>query len=398
MSKLTAHLSDLIGKSVHDIDTPALVIDLDAMKRNLGRMAEFARKHQVRWRPHAKLHKSVQLAKMQIKAGAAGVCVQKTAEAEIMVAGGVHDVYISNEVISPAKLARVAALTQAVAAHGGQIAIAVDSLEGVGRLAQAMTDARTGSRNGTANTATVIDVFVEINVGQGRCGVQPGPDAVALALEIRKHPALRFAGLQAYHGKAQHVRSMQERRMAAADAMKAVELTSQLLKAQGMTPGLVTGAGTGSFALEAASGIYGELQAGSFIFMDADYAQNQRDPVQPYFEHALFVKTQVISRHAGHAVCDAGHKSHAIDSGLPRVHAFDGQGGLEYFNGGDEHGILRPSAGQTRLPDLGHLLWLIPGHCDPTVNLHDVMIGVSGGLKSGRVERIITVDARGAMT
>ena len=395
MSKLPAHLTELIGQPVHNIDTPALVIDLDAMKRNLGRMAEFSRKHHVRWRPHAKLHKSATLAKMQIKAGAVGVCVQKTAEAEAMVAGGVHDVYISNQVISQSKLARVAALTQAVAAQGGQIAIAVDSVEGVSRLALAMTEARTRAPNGVA---TVVDVFVEIDVGQGRCGVQPGPEAVLLALEIRKHPALRFAGLQAYHGKAQHVRNVQERRMASADAMKAVELTCQLLKAQGIAPGLVTGAGTGSFALEAASGVYGELQAGSFIFMDADYAQNQRDTVQPHFEHALFVKTQVMSRHASHAVCDAGHKSHAIDSGLPRVHAFDGQGGLDYFNGGDEHGILRPSAGHTRLPELGQLLWLIPGHCDPTVNLHDAMIGVSGGLKSGTVERIIRVDARGAMT
>lgn len=398
MSKHHTHLSGLIGKSVQDIDTPALVIDLDAMKRNLGRMAEFAKKHHVRWRPHAKLHKSVLLAKMQVKAGAVGVCVQKTSEAEIMVAGGVHDVYISNEVIAPAKLARVAALTQAVAAHGGQIAIAVDSLEGVNRLAQAMTDARTGARNGTPSTATVIDVFVEIDVGQGRCGVQPGQEAVLLALEIRKHPALRFAGLQAYHGRAQHVRNVQERRMTTGDAIKAVELTCELLKAQGIAPGLVTGAGTGSFGLEAASGVYGELQAGSFIFMDADYAQNERDPVQPSFEHALFVRTQVISGNASHAVCDAGHKSHAIDSGLPRVHDFDGQGGLDYFNGGDEHGILRPSAGHTRLPGLGQPLWLIPGHCDPTVNLHDVMIGVSGGLKSGTVERILRVDARGAMT
>ena len=396
MSKFPAHLSGLIGKSVHDIDTPALVIDLDAMKRNLGRMAEFAKKHRVHWRPHAKMHKSVQLAKMQIKAGAVGVCVQKTAEAEIMVAGGVHNVYISNQVIAPAKLARVAALTQAVAPHGGQMAIAVDSAEGIIRLGQAMTQART--RPGLPGMATVIDVFVEIDVGQGRCGVQPGEAAVTLALEIRKHPALRFAGIQAYHGKAQHVRSVQERRLACAVAMEAVDMTCRLLQAQGMKPGLVTGAGTGSFALEAASGIYGELQSGSFLFMDADYAQNERDPVQPHFEHALFVKTQVISSHASHAVCDAGHKSHAIDSGLPRVHTLAGPSGLDYFNGGDEHGILRPEAGSTRLPELGQHLWLIPGHCDPTVNLHDVMIGVGDGLRQGTVERIIRVDARGAMT
>jgi len=399
MTTLPAHLSELIGKPVHDIDTPALVIDLDAMKRNLVRMADFARKHRVRWRPHAKLHKSVHLAKLQMKAGAVGVCVQKTAEAEVMVAGGVHDVYISNQVVAPAKLARVAALTQAVAPHGGQIAIAVDSLEGVERLALAMTEARTRLRAaGLPNAATVIDVFVEIDVGQGRCGVEPGPAAAALALEIRKHPALRFAGLQAYQGQAQHLPSALARRMASASAVKLVELTCQLLKAQGIAPGLVTGAGTGSFALEAASGLYGELQAGSFMFMDVDYARNEREPAQPQFEHALFVKTQVISLQANHAVCDAGHKSHAIDSGLPRVHAFDSQSELEYFNGGDEHGILRAADGGTRLPKLGRMLWLIPGHCDPTVNLHDVMIGVTGGLRHGTVHALYPVDARGAMT
>ena len=392
--------AELIGKSVHDIDTPALVIDLDAMKHNLARMADFAKKHHILWRPHAKMHKSVLLAKMQVKAGAVGVCVQKTSEAETMVEGGVYNVYISNEVIAPPKLARVAALAQAVAAHGGQIAIAVDSLVGVVRLAQAMTEARAPawSVTGAAGAPAVIDVFVEIDVGQGRCGVAPGSAAVALAQEIGRHPALRFAGLQAYHGKAQHLRSAQERRQAIARAVEAVVLTRQLIEVQGMQVRLVTGAGTGSFALEAASGVYGELQAGSFMFMDADYAQNERDPAQPKFEHALFVKTQVISAHAGHAVCDAGHKSHAIDSGMPKVHAFNARSGLEYFNGGDEHGILRPAAGNTRLPGLGQMLWLIPGHCDPTVNLHDAMIGVSGGLRHGLVEEIFPVDARGAVS
>lgn len=393
MSTTPTRLAELIGKPVNDIDTPALVIDMDAMKRNLARMAEFAKKHNVRWRPHAKLHKSASLAKMQVRAGAVGVCVQKTSEAEIMVAGGVTDVYISNEVIAPPKLARVAALAQKLAAQGGHLAIAVDSTEGVIRLAQAMTEARNAT-----GVATVIDVFVEIDVGQGRCGVEPGAAAVTLVLEIRKHPALRFAGLQAYHGKAQHMRSAHERRDAIAKAVEAVGLTRKLVEAQGITVDLVTGAGTGSLMLEAASGVYGELQAGSFMFMDADYAKNERDPAQPQFEHALFVKTQVISTHGGHAVCDAGHKSHAIDSGLPLVHAFDAESELEFFNGGDEHGILRPSGDSKRLPGLGRMLWLIPGHCDPTVNLHDFMIGVTGGLRSGTVQRIFRVDARGALT
>ena len=400
MSTLPPHLANLIGKPVNDIDTPSLVIDMDAMKRNLARMAEFAKKHNIRWRPHAKLHKCSSLAKMQIKAGAVGVCVQKTSEAEIMAAGGVFNIYISNEVIAPSKLARVAWLAHKLAAQDGQLAIAVDSTEGVIRLAQAMTEARTSNKDkaGTPGAATVIDVFVEIDVGQGRCGVEPGAAAVTLVLEIRKHPALRFAGLQAYHGKAQHIRSAQERREAIGKAIEAVVLTRKLIEAQGIPVDLVTGAGTGSLMLEAFSGVYGELQAGSFMFMDADYAKNERDPAQPQFEHALFVKTQVVSTHGGHAVCDAGHKSHAIDSGLPLVHAFDTESELEYFNGGDEHGILRPAGDSKRLPGLGRMLWLIPGHCDPTVNLHDVMIGVSGGLRSGTVQRIFQVDARGALT
>ena len=386
-------LQKLVGQPVALIDTPSLVIDLDAMERNLASMAAFAKQHKVKLRPHAKMHKSATLALLQIEAGAAGVCVQKTSEAEILAARGVHNIYISNEVIAPHKLARVAALTRAVAPHGGRIAICVDSIEGVSRLAVCMNEARVST-----GVATSIDVFIEINVGQNRCGLEPGPAAVPLALEIRKHPALDFAGLQAYHGKAQHLRTAQERREAITSAIQAVTLTRKLIEAQGLAVGLVTGAGTGTAALEAASGVYGELQAGSYLFMDADYASNELDPVQPRFEHALFVKTQVISTHTDHVVCDAGHKSHAIDSGLPNVYAFSSRSKLEYFNGGDEHGVLRAAKGSTRLPGLGSLLWLVPGHCDPTVNLHDAMIGVRGGLLKGVVEKIISVDTRGALT
>jgi D-serine deaminase-like pyridoxal phosphate-dependent protein len=383
----------LVGQSVNAIDTPALVVDLDAMKRNLSRMAEFARKHDVRWRPHAKMHKSAALARLQLQAGAVGVCVQKTAEAEAMVAGGIYDVYITNEVVAAAKLARVAALAHRVAAEHGKLAIAVDSIEGVARLALAMNEAR-AQRGGGA----IIEVFIEIDVGQGRCGVPPGQPAVALAHEIRKHPALRFAGLHAYHGKAQHMRSAQQRREAIAVAADDVRYTRKLIEADGVPVDLVTGAGTGTMVCEAASGVFGELQAGSFLFMDADYAQNERDPAQPNFEHALFVKTQVISSREHHAVCDAGHKSHAIDSGLPRVHTLEPGSELEYANGGDEHGILRPAGGNTRVPAIGRMLWLVPGHCDPTVNLHDHMVGVTGGLRKGTVDSIIRVDARGAVT
>lgn len=389
---LSEDLKRLVGQPVAAIDTPALVVDLDAMQRNLSRMADFARKHNILWRPHAKMHKSSALAKLQMQAGAVGVCVQKTSEAEAMAAGGVYNIYISNEVVAPGKLLRVAELAHQLAAEHGQLAIAVDSMEGVRRLANAMNARRHG------NETAVIDVFVEIDVGQGRCGVPPGRAAVDLALEIRRHPALRFAGLQAYHGKAQHLRTAQARRDAIAIVVQDVQFTKRLIEAEGVQVPLVTGAGTGSMVCEAASGVYGELQAGSFLFMDADYAANERDPAQPQFEHALFVKSQVMSSGLLHAVCDAGHKSHAIDSGLPRVVAMEPTGPLEYANGGDEHGILRPAGANQRVPRLDETIWLIPGHCDPTVNLHNYLIGVTGGLADGRVDKIIRIDARGALT
>jgi len=382
----------LIGQPVAAIDTPALVVDLDAMQRNLARMAEFARKHEIRWRPHAKMHKSAAIARLQLQAGAVGVCVQKTGEAEAMAAGGVPDIYITNEVVSPPKLARIADLAHRMAGEGGKLAIAVDSHEGVLRLANAMDDRR---RTGEA---AVIDVFVELDVGQGRCGVRPGRAAVDLVHAIRKHPALRFAGLQAYHGRAQHLRSPQARREAIAQAVQDVVFTKNLIEKDGVAVPLVTGAGTGSMVCESASGVYGELQAGSFLFMDADYAANEHDPAQPQFEHALFVKSQVMSSGLLHAVCDAGHKSHAIDSGLPRVLTREPTGELEFATGGDEHVILRPARGNQRVPRLDETIWLIPGHCDPTVNLHAYLVGVHGGLDHGRVEKIIRVDARGALT
>ncbi len=366
---------------VMGIDTPALVVDLDAMDRNLACMARFARERGLRLRPHAKMHKSAEIARQQVAAGAVGVCVQKTAEAEALAAGGVDDILITNEVVAPAKLARVAALAQRLAARGGRLGLAVDSTEGVTALAAA--------------ALAPIDVYIEINVGQDRCGVVPGEPALALARQVATHPLLRLAGLHAYHGRAQHQRTLAERVATIAAATQATAHTRDLIESAGFGPLCITGAGTGTFTLEAASGVWHELQAGSYLFMDADYAGNEADPQGPVFEHALFVKAQVISRSPEHAVCDAGHKSHAIDSGLPHV-AWPED--LVFANGGDEHGILRVAKPGARLPAIGEAVWLIPGHCDPTVNLHNQLVGVRGGLQAGWVERSIRVDARGALT
>jgi len=372
-----------VGDPVESIDTPALVVDLDAMKRNLAAMAAFAHSRGVGLRPHAKMHKSATIARLQKEAGAVGVCVQKTSEAEALAAAGIDDIYISNEVIDTAKLARVAALAKRI-----RLAIAVDSSEGIERLARAV-----------AAAGSTIDVFVEVDVGHGRCGA-PAAAAGQLAQHVVSHAppegGLRFAGVQAYHGAAQHQRGSDERAAASQHAASLARAAQASIGAAGIACPLVTGGGTGTFAFDVASGVWGELQVGSYLFMDRDYADNTAAPNAPRFEHALFVKSRVMSRGAAHAVVDAGHKSHAIDSGLPRVW----QRELAYANGGDEHGILRPHADASRasLPGLGETVWLVPGHCDPTVNLHDRYVVVRGGLAGGDVAAVWPIEARGCVS
>lgn len=370
--------SPVLGGPVETIDTPALVIDGDAFDRNLAAMAAFAAAHRLRLRPHAKTHKCSEIARRQIEAGAVGVCVQKLDEAIALAAGGVGDLYISNEIIDPAKLARLAAL-----AGDARLAIAVDSSLGIERLSNAIRAA-----------GTALDVFVEVDVGQGRCGVAPA-QAGALAHQVVSH-GLRFAGLQAYHGGAQHLKSASEREAAVRHAIGLARAAQAAVTSSGLSCPLVTGAGTGSFVHEAASGLYGELQPGSYLFMDRDYGDIELAPHAPAFEPALFIKSQVMSRGTSHAVIDAGHKSHALDSGPPRIHGRR----LEWSNGGDEHGIVRLPHDATSgegLPELGDTVWLQPGHCDPTVNLHDRFVVVRGGLVAGRVDAVWAIDARGAL-
>jgi len=363
-----------VGDAVDAIDTPALVIDLDALERNIERMAAYAREHGLRLRPHAKTHKCAEIARRQIAAGAVGVCVQKLSEAQALAEAGIDDIFVSNQIVDEAKLAGLAALAGRI-----KLAIAVDSALGVDRLAAALKA-----------SGSTLDVFVEVDVGHGRCGVAPTA-AVALAHQVVSH-GLRFAGLQAYHGRAQHLRTPAERESAIRHAVGLARAAQAGVTSAGITCPLVTGAGTGTFVLEAASGLYGEIQPGSYVFMDRDYADNHAAPQAPAFKHALFVKSQVMSAGSSHVVIDAGHKSHAIDSGLPRVLGRE----LEFINGGDEHGILRRHGGAP-LPALGETVWLIPGHCDPTVNLHWHYIAVRGGLAAGRVEAVWPIEARGCI-
>ena len=369
------------GMPLAEVDTPALLIDLDAFERNLKRMADAVSKAGVRLRPHAKTHKSPIIGLKQIAHGAIGLCCQKVSEATIMVEGGVQDVLVSNEVIGARKLDRLAALSRQARVIG-----CVDNPLGVSEMAAAA--GRHGAR---------LDVIVEIDVGASRCGVAPGKPAVELAQAIAREKHLRFAGLQAYQGRAQHFRTIEERRAAIDEAVTRTKTTVQALKAAGLSCDIVGGAGTGTFELEAASGVYNELQAGSYIFMDADYARNKRADGGPYdtFEHALFVYATVMSMtQADRAVIDAGLKSFTFESGPPEPVGF---AGAIYERPSDEHGNLNLAQSNTR-PSLGDKVRLIPGHCDPTVNLHDWYVGIRGmDGQAAVVESVWPVAARGAL-
>ena len=363
-----------VGMPLALIDTPALLLDLDAFEHNLDTLDRSLAGRTVRVRPHAKSHKCPAIARLQVQRGAVGVCCQKVSEAEALVDGGITDVMISNEIIGADKLARLAAL--ALQAH---ISVLVDAVDGVDALQAA-----------AAAVGASFDVLVEVDVGAGRCGTLPGAPAAALARHITRQSDLHFRGIHAYHGGAQHLRTPAEREQAVAAATALVRNTLDALAAIGLTAEIVTGAGTGTYPIEAAGGIYNEIQPGSYVFMDADYGRNLDAEGKPLraFRQSLFVLATVMSRPTPtRAVVDAGHKSHAIDSGLPLVADVPG---ARYTRASDEHGVIElddPAA----LP-LGAKVRLVPGHCDPTVNLHDWLVCI----RNGSVEAIWPIAGRGA--
>jgi 3-hydroxy-D-aspartate aldolase len=361
-----------VGELLDVVDTPALILDLDAFERNIERMAQTVGASGIRLRPHAKSHKCPEIARRQIAAGAVGVCAQKVSEAEALVDGGVEDVFVSNEIVGARKLERLARL-----ARRARVSVCVDDPHNVIDLDRAAAAA--GAR---------LDVLVEVNVGGDRCGVEPCEPVVALASEVNAARHLRFAGIHAYHGRAQHLRSVSARRAAIAAAIELAHQTRSLLDRNGIDCPTVTGAGTGTFVFEMRSGVYNELQPGSYIFMDADYDRNDWSGF-PRFEQSLFVLSTVMSRPTpGRAILDAGMKALSVDSGMPIIMGWPG---VSYLQASDEHGQLAigPDAAG---PRLGEKLMLIPGHCDPTVNLHDWYVCVRDGV----VEALWPISARGA--
>ena len=364
------------GMDEADIQTPCLILDLDALERNIRKMGEYAKAHGMRHRSHGKMHKSVDVQMLQQRlGGVVGVCCQKVSEAEVFARGGIADILVSNEVRDAAKIDRLARLPKL----GSRITVCFDDVANVAELSAA------AQKHGTT-----LECLVEIDCGARRCGVGTGVAATEIAKAIDAAPALKYSGIQAYQGAVQHLESYQDRSAKLDDAIAIVKDVVAALQAAGLKPEIVSGGGTGSYQFESHSGVYNELQCGSYAFMDADYGSirdvhgNRIDQVE--WENALFILTSVMS-HAkpGRAVCDAGLKVQSLDSGLPVIH---GRNDVKYINASDEHGVIEDLHGVLRINEK---LKLIPGHCDPTCNLHDWYVGV----RNGKVEVVWPVSARG---
>ena len=364
----------VVGQKLHDVATPALLLDADAFERNCEALRAAVALTGVRARPHMKAHKSGALAKRQLElldVHAAGVCAQTVAELEAAVEAGIGDALLTNEVVGADKIERVAAAAKKAAEKGGRVGVLIDDF-----WAQA-TDL-----NLALDDDVIVDVYVEVDVGQRRCGVLP-QEAAPLALQISRLKNLRFAGCHCYHGLLQHVPSKADRRAAVAGVAGAVREVREALIAAGLAEFVITGGGTGTLAADRDSGVFDEVQPGSFCVMDLQYGSIEHEIV---FERALEVLTTVISRPSpNRCVVDAGSKAVDLVAGPPNV-----EGGREYRSGGDEHGILDLEAGDDVV--VGAKLRLYPSHCDPCVNLHDHWVVHRGGV----VVDVLAVDARGS--
>jgi D-serine deaminase-like pyridoxal phosphate-dependent protein len=346
------------------LNTPVLVVDLDALERNIAAMAEFAAERGVRLRPHAKTHKSVDIARLQLARGAAGCCCAKLGEAEVLAGGGIESLLITSPVVGAEAIDRLISLNN----HVGDLMVAADNPDNVRALSAAAK----------ACGGPPLAVVVDIDPGFHRTGVATPEDAVALARLIAEQPALRFAGVQFYCGADQHIESFEERK--ATIVQRTVYLSSivERLHVEGLPPPIITGSGTGTHMIDAGLGVFTELQVGSYVFMDSQYlACDLAGDDAVAFETALMVDARVVSAsHPGMVTVDAGLKAFATEAGPPQILAGAAEGSTYRFFG-DEHGaIVAPKGGQA--PRLGEVVTFAAPHCDPTVNLYDAYHVVRG--------------------
>ena len=363
------------GDPIKEVDTPALILDLDKFEANLKRMNDFTTRARVRMRPHAKTHKCAEIARRQIDAGASGICCQKLGEAEAMLAGEITDILITSQVVGERKMRRLARLARAYAP--ARLGVCVDHVDVARQLAVVCQ----------AEEARV-EVYVDLDIGQNRCGVETPEAAVELAQILVTSPNLAFMGLHAYSGLAQHRRGVPERRDAADRASARIAQVREALLAANLPCEVVCGGGTGSFLYEAAGGVFNEIHPGSFAFMDINYSKNEPDPAGPRFDPSIFVLTSVSSVGEERATLDGGLKAFSTDSG-PAQPTFSG---WRVRSVSDEHTVLMRTEEGVAIK-LGDKALLIPGHCGPTVNLHAWIVAV----RKNTVEALWPIDARGAV-
>jgi 3-hydroxy-D-aspartate aldolase len=344
------------------LNTPALVIEADVLAANIAKMAAFTREHGMALRPHAKTHKSNAIARMQIAAGAVGICCAKIGEAEAIAdGGGVDSILITSPVVSVPAIARLAALNEQIS----DLRVVVDHPDNAKALALA-----------AKGRGRVLNVMIDVDPGIRRTGVASAEAAVALSQVIRDAPSLRYLGVQYYCGREQHVGPFEERRESVSKRFDYLRTILNALGAAGAPAGVVTGGGTGTHAIDASVGVLTELQAGSYVFMDKQYLDCELSGHgQVSFESSLFVDARVVSANTpGFATVDAGLKAFATDGPRPAIQA-GAPPGAEYVFMGDEHGGIISADAKLSLADV---VTLTAPHCDPTVNLYDVYHVVRG--------------------
>jgi D-serine deaminase-like pyridoxal phosphate-dependent protein len=366
----------LIGQPVAapDFATPALLIDRKVFMANVKAMAERARSRGINLRPHGKAHKSGIVGRIQMQAGAIGVCCATVRELETMTAAGLSGTLLTTPIVTPAYVARVVLAREKVSDLG----VVADSETGIELLAS------------MARREKPIDVLVDVDMGLARTGVTTAKEAVTLARQIAKHPALRYRGVQAYYGHLQHVPSLAERHAKIAEQWRHLAAILDALKAAGLPAEIVSGGGTGTHHLDLAHGPFTELQPGSYLFMDKQYGAVEIVPGGQAFETSLTVAARVVSAcQPDRVIVDAGSKALSTDAG-PALIAGGAPADSVYQFMGDEHGAVRLTGSNMR-PGLGDLITFVAPHCDPTVNLHDQFHVV----EDGRLVDVWPIEARG---
>lgn len=339
---------------ITDLDTPVLLVDEAALDRNIARMKDLTAAAGVSYRPHAKTHKSVEIARRQIEAGAVGICCAKLGEAEVMAAGGIENILITTAVVGESKILRLLH-----ACNSAHIAVVADNADNIAKLG-----------GGAQAAGRKLNVLVEVDIGQGRAGVPAGPAAAALAKQIDDHAWLNFAGIQGYQGKIQMVEDATARKADTETGLDKLADTVAEVEKTGLPVPILTGGGTGTSPFDMERGLLTELQTGSYVFMDSRYSGiGWPGANAPPFEPALHILTSVVSKPVpDRVIVDAGLKSASSDHGPPVIADLEGR---TYEFGGDEHGIIRMADGGEVPWNVGDKLRLIPSHCDTTVNLYD---------------------------